>query len=58
MAEQSDRSGNPIAGNWGSLLFFLALYAVYIAGLVLNWSFDDLVYSIIERPVAPVAPTP
>ena len=25
MAEQSDRSGNPIAGNWGSLLFFLAL---------------------------------
>lgn len=39
-------------------LIFIALYAVYIAGLVLNWSFDDLVYSIIERPVAPVAPTP
>jgi len=39
-------------------LIFLALYAVYIAGLVLNWSFDDLVYSIIERPAAPVAPVP
>ncbi len=39
-------------------LFFLALYAVYIAGLVLNWSLDDLVYSIIERPVAPVSPAP
>jgi cation:H+ antiporter len=34
-------------------LIFLALYAVYITGLIQQWTFDDIVYSIIERPVAP-----
>jgi cation:H+ antiporter len=31
-------------------LIFLALYAVYIAGLVQQWTFDDIIYSVIERP--------
>jgi len=38
---------------WLTGAFFLALYAVYIVGLVQHWTFDDLIYSIIERPAAP-----
>jgi cation:H+ antiporter len=35
---------------WLTGLLFLALYGVYIAGLAYNWTFDDVLYSIIERP--------
>jgi cation:H+ antiporter len=34
-------------------LLFLAMYGVYLAGLAYQWSFDDVIYSIIERPAAP-----
>jgi cation:H+ antiporter len=37
---------------------FLALYAAYVLGLVYDWTFDDLIYSVIERPDAPPAPAP
>jgi cation:H+ antiporter len=35
---------------WVTGLLFLALYAAYIAGLAYQWTFDDVLYSIIERP--------
>ncbi len=39
-------------------LVFLAFYAVYVVGLVYNWTLDDLVYSIIERPGPTPIPAP
>jgi cation:H+ antiporter len=38
-------------------VIFLALYALYVMGLVFDWSADTLIYSIIERPTL-AGPTP
>ncbi|HEV7693694.1 MAG TPA: sodium:calcium antiporter [Hyphomonadaceae bacterium] len=35
---------------------FLVLYGVYILGLVYDWTIDDLIYSVIQRPGGAVAP--
>lgn len=35
---------------WATGLVFLALYGAYIAGLAYNLTFDDVIYSVIERP--------
>jgi cation:H+ antiporter len=35
---------------WVTGLLFLALYGAYIAGLAFGWTFDDVLYSVIERP--------
>jgi hypothetical protein len=37
---------------WVTAAFFLAFYAAYLTGLVLNWDFDELKYLVIERPAA------
>jgi cation:H+ antiporter len=37
-------------------LIFLAFYGVYVLGLVQQWTLDDAIYSIIERPAAPARP--
>jgi cation:H+ antiporter len=35
---------------WVTGLVFLGFYGVYTAGLAYQWTFDDVIYSIIERP--------